>query len=344
MQLLEAVIFISLWAFGLGQSKLEQPKISISMARDKSALIPCKVFSSTFGIDYIHWYRQKPGQSIEHLLYVVSTTPVRGKNNKFEASKNPPTSTSILKINFLEKEDEAVYFCACWTDIHSFYTVKLFGDGTKLVVTDRSLNSELFSPKPTIFQPAIAEINLHKAGTYLCLLEQFFPDVIKVYWKEKNGNAILESQQGNTMVTNDTYMKFSWLTVTEKSMDKEYKCIVKHENNPRGGDQEILFPSIKKGMCVCVCIYIYVPQREDIYIFLKQVAAINPAVKACLEDKEEQAKLIKLLLLDTLQLQLTNTSAYYTYLVLLLKSLVYFAIISSCLLRKTAVCGHGKSS
>lgn len=155
MQLLEAVIFISLWAcellpliliykrdqrnsfcyrftchlfmeiclfllaVGLGQSKLEQPKISISMARDKSALIPCKVFSSTFGIDYIHWYRQKPGQSIEHLLYVVSTTPVRGKNNKFEASKNPPTSTSILKINFLEKEDEAVYFCACWTDIHS---------------------------------------------------------------------------------------------------------------------------------------------------------------------------------------------------------------------------------
>lgn len=200
-------------------------------------------------------------------------------------------------------------FPVCVVPNHTTF-VSLIPNCYSIPPTDRSLNSELFSPKPTIFQPAIAEINLHKAGTYLCLLEQFFPDVIKVYWKEKNGNAILESQQGNTMVTNDTYMKFSWLTVTEKSMDKEYKCIVKHENNPRGGDQEILFPSIKK-----------------------EVAAINPTVKACLEDKE-----------DTLQLQLTNTSAYYTYLVLLLKSLVYFAIISSCLLRKTAVCGHGKSS
>ncbi|EPQ02880.1 T-cell receptor gamma chain C region C10.5 [Myotis brandtii] len=112
-----------------------------------------------------------------------------------------------------------------------------------------------YYPKPTIFHPSAAEISLHKAGTHICLLEKFFPDVIKVYWKEKNGDTILESQQGNTMKTDDTYMKFSWLT-----------------------------------------------------------------------------------------LQLINTSAYYTYLLLLLKSLVYFAVISFCLVRRTAVCDHGKSS
>ncbi|XP_053782460.2 T cell receptor gamma constant 1 [Desmodus rotundus] len=112
------------------------------------------------------------------------------------------------------------------------------------------------------------------------------------------------------MKTNDTYMKFSWLTVAAQSMDKEHKCVVKHENNKRGVDQEILFPSINK-----------------------EVAGINPTIDGCLKDKS-----------DLLQLQLTNTSAYYTYLLLLLKSLVYFAIISFCLLRRTAVCGHGKSS
>ena len=114
--------------------------------------------------------------------------------------------------------------------------------------TERSLDSDT-APKPTIFLPSVAEISLHKAGTYLCLLEKFFPDVIKVYWKEQDGNAVLASQQGNTMKTNDTYMKFSWLTVAAQSMDKEHKCIVKHENNKRGVDQEILFPSINKGMC-----------------------------------------------------------------------------------------------
>uniref|UniRef100_A0A8C5Y9D4 Immunoglobulin C1-set domain-containing protein n=1 Tax=Microcebus murinus TaxID=30608 RepID=A0A8C5Y9D4_MICMU len=104
------------------------------------------------------------------------------------------------------------------------------------------------SPKPTIFLPSIAETNLHKAGTHLCLLENFFPDVIKVYWKEKDSDKILESQQGDTMKTNDTYMKFSWLTVPETSLDKEHLCVVKHENNKGGADQEILFPPVKKGM------------------------------------------------------------------------------------------------
>uniref|UniRef100_A0A8C9D720 Ig-like domain-containing protein n=1 Tax=Panthera leo TaxID=9689 RepID=A0A8C9D720_PANLE len=103
------------------------------------------------------------------------------------------------------------------------------------------------SPKPTIFLPSIAERKLHKTGTYLCLLEDFFPGVIEVHWKEKNGKTILKSQQGNTMKTKDTYMKYTWLTVSEESMDKEHKCVVKHDSNKGGVDQEILFPSIDKG-------------------------------------------------------------------------------------------------
>ncbi|XP_028015162.2 TCR gamma alternate reading frame protein [Eptesicus fuscus] len=296
MPLLEAVIFISLWAYGLGQLKLEQPEISISRERDENVHIPCKVSSNSFISDYIYWYQQKPDQSIEYLIQVASTDTVIGKNNKLMASKYSQTSTSTLTINFLEKEDEAVYFCACWTE------------GTQLIVipSDRSYGPE-FYPKPTIFRPSVAEINLHKAGTHLCLLEKFFPDVIKVYWKEKNGNTILESQQGNTTKTGDTYMKFSWLTVSEESMNKEHRCIVKHEHNKV--DQEILFPAIKKE------------------------AAINHTIEVYLEDKS-----------DVFQLQLINASAYYTYLLLLLKSLVYFAVISFCLVRRTAVCDHGKSS
>ena len=103
------------------------------------------------------------------------------------------------------------------------------------------------SPKPTIFLPSINEVNHQQAATYLCLLEKFFPDVIKVSWKEKNGNRVLPSQQGNTMKTKDTYMKFSWLTVTKNSMDKQHVCVVKHKKNIGGIDQEIIFPSIKEG-------------------------------------------------------------------------------------------------
>ena len=114
--------------------------------------------------------------------------------------------------------------------------------------TDKS--PEDISPKPTIFLPSIAEIKVHKAGTYLCHLEENIPDVFKIDWKEKNVKTILQSQQGNTVKTKDTYMKFSWVTVTEKSMDKEHQCIVKDERNKERVNQEIDFPSINKGMCI----------------------------------------------------------------------------------------------
>uniref|UniRef100_A0A8C5ZF79 Ig-like domain-containing protein n=1 Tax=Marmota marmota marmota TaxID=9994 RepID=A0A8C5ZF79_MARMA len=161
---------------------------------------------------------------------------------------------------------------------------------------DKSFNADIY-PKPTIFLPSVAETNLHNAGTYLCLLENFFPDVIKVYWKEKGGDRILESHQGNTMKTNNTYMKM------------KHRCIVKHENNKRGVDQEILFPAIRK-----------------------LVTTMNP--------READLKVTN----DALKLQLTNTSVYWTYLLLLLKSVVYLAFVTFSLLRKTAVGRNGKST
>ncbi|KAI5936345.1 T cell receptor gamma constant 2 [Manis javanica] len=212
-----------------------------------------------------------------------------------------------------------------------------------LLSPDMRLDADI-SPKPTIFLPSIAEINLHKAGTYLCLIEKFFPDVIKIHWKEKNGRTVLESQQGNTVKTNDTYMKFSWLTVTEKSMNKEYKCIVTHEKNKGGVDQEILFPSVNE---VVTAINSTKTCLKNEYEF----TAID-STKACQKDEKEVLEVTannstKTCLKDeygTLQLQLANTSAYYTYLLLLLKSLVYFVVAAVCLLGRTADCGNAKSS
>uniref|UniRef100_A0A4W2CIW0 Ig-like domain-containing protein n=1 Tax=Bos indicus x Bos taurus TaxID=30522 RepID=A0A4W2CIW0_BOBOX len=176
---------------------------------------------------------------------------------------------------------------------------------------ERNLEADT-SPKPTVFLPSIAEINHDNAGTYLCLLEKFFPDVITVSWRAKNDKRALPSQQGNTMKTKDTYMKLSWLTVTENSMDKQHVCVVKHKKNIGGIDQEIIFPSIKEGK--------YNSQR-------------NRHHKQTPNNKE--TKIPKLM----------NTSAaYYTYLLLLLLSTVYFAVIISCVFRRTGVCCDRKIS
>ena len=128
--------FSSLLAVGLGQLTLEQPEVSLTGTREKSVIMSCKVFSKDFRKDYIHWYRQKLDQGLEQLLYVLTVPVLKelgGKKNKLEAKKDNPSSTSTLKISFLEKEDEATYYCAGWFLSNSTW-IKVFGEGTKLVV------------------------------------------------------------------------------------------------------------------------------------------------------------------------------------------------------------------
>ncbi|XP_042783263.1 uncharacterized protein LOC122213148 [Panthera leo] len=226
---------------------------------------------------------------------------------------------------------------------------KVFGAGTLLRVTAKSPDEDT-SPKPTIFLPSNAERKLHKAGTYLCLLEDFFPDVIKIDWKEKNGRVILKSQQGDTMKIKDTYMKYTWLTVREDSMGKEHKCIVKHEKNKGGVDQEILFPSINTADLVTGSKVGFQKESETsrntrpVTVSPSSTLSTSPFSSAAdltaVNSTEASSKDEN----DPLQLQLVNTSAYYTYLLLLVKSLVYTVITAICLLGRAALCDNGKSS
>nr|8DFW_G Chain G, T cell receptor gamma variable chain [Homo sapiens] len=232
-----------------GAGHLEQPQISSTKTLSKTARLECVVSGITISATSVYWYRERPGEVIQFLVSISYDGTVRKESGipsgKFEVDRIPETSTSTLTIHNVEKQDIATYYCALWEAQQELgKKIKVFGPGTKLIITDKQLDADV-SPKPTIFLPSIAETKLQKAGTYLCLLEKFFPDVIKIHWQEKKSNTILGSQEGNTMKTNDTYMKFSWLTVPEESLDKEHRCIVRHENNKNGVDQEIIFPPIK---------------------------------------------------------------------------------------------------
>ncbi|XDC54794.1 hypothetical protein R6Z07M_005976 [Ovis aries] len=306
----------------------------------------------TQDVKYIHLYKQQEGMAPRRLFYYdVYYSKIEFESGidkaKYSVYKGAAGRSYRFAILNLEHSDSGMYYCAVW-DKHAESLcnsyIKNFNVGTKLVVTDRNLATDL-SPKPIIFLPSIAEINHSKTGTYLCLLEKFFPDIIKVYWKEKDGNRALPSQQGNTMNTTDTYMKLSWLTVTENSMDKEHICVVQHERNIRGINQEILFPSINEVVSSIV------PTTESPSDCLNQESKVTGtgSKKACLKDESEVTadnNSTKVCLEDesnTLQLQLMNTSAYYTYLLLLLKSVVYFIIITSCVFRRTGMCCDGKN-
>ncbi|KAB0375961.1 hypothetical protein FD755_012604 [Muntiacus reevesi] len=323
-------------------SNMEDDRMSITRATGSSAVIPCDL--PTQSIQYIHWYKFQEGTVPRRLLYYdVSSSKVvlepgisPGKYHGYEGTDR----MYKFVISNLQESDSGAYRCAVWENAG---WKKIFGKATELIVAppDRDLDTDM-SPKPTMFLPSITEIKRDNTGTYLCLLENFFPHVIKVYWREKGGNRVLPSQEGNTLKTADTYMKFSWLTVSGKSMGKEHMCIVKHEKNKRDRNQEILFPSVNEGIDSTVedlsllgsknnFVTTTKPPNDGLKDKKKQVPVGN-STKACLKDEN-----------NTLQLQLMNTSAYYTYLLLLVKSTVYFVIITSCMFR-TGLWGNQKSS
>uniref|UniRef100_A0A8D0NDS2 Ig-like domain-containing protein n=1 Tax=Sus scrofa TaxID=9823 RepID=A0A8D0NDS2_PIG len=322
-------------------SNVEGDKMSVTRATGSSLVITCDL---TQNINYIHWYRFREGTVPQRLLYYdVSSSKVTLESGispgRYHAYQSAGKSYQFV-ISNLEESDSGTYYCAVW-EKHK----KIFEKALELIVApyDINLASDL-SPKPTVFLPSIAEIKLHNAGTYLCLLENFFPNVIKVYWKEKNGNKVLESQQGNTMRTTNTYMKFSWLTVSKTAMDKEHKCVVKHEKNRGGVDQEIIFPSVNE---VVTSVVTTTEPPNDCLNDGSKATGID-SEKACKKDHSEvtvtdSKKVCQKDESNSLQLQLENTSAYYTYLLLLLESTLYFAIIICCLFRRT-VCSSWKTS
>ncbi|XP_062034901.1 T-cell receptor gamma alternate reading frame protein [Lepus europaeus] len=315
-------------------SNSEKTMTVVTKPTGSSVTVTCSIPQQS---NYIHWYRYQEGKAPQRVLYYIvsssrSLVDSGFDARKYHADKSTQGSYNVFLRN-LEESDSGVYYCAVWTGTQNVGWIKIFGKGTKLIVTppDKKLDGD-FSPKPTIFLPSIAETKLHKAGTYLCLLEKFFPGVIKVYWKEKNGDTILKSQEGNTTETKGTYMKFSWLTVPQKSFDKEHRCIVEHEN-VRGSKQEILFPAINKGTVLGAVD----KKRKPSSLGSENRTVLGTTDMKGKPDHLGYAK-------DVLRLQLTNSSVYYTYLLLLLKSSVYLAIVTFSLLRRTAVCSAEKSS
>uniref|UniRef100_F1MHA3 TCR gamma alternate reading frame protein n=1 Tax=Bos taurus TaxID=9913 RepID=F1MHA3_BOVIN len=315
----------------------------------ETASFPCDL---TQGATYIHLYKHEEGTAPRRLLYydsynskAVLESGISG--TKYHVYKGTGRRYTFAILN-LQASDSGIYYCAIW-DKNNY--IKNFNVGAKLIVTERNLEADT-SPKPTVFLPSIAEINHDNAGTYLCLLEKFFPDVITVSWRAKNDKRALPSQQGNTMKTKDTYMKFSWLTVTENSMDKQHVCVVKHKKNIGGIDQEIIFPSIKEVVTSLVPTTeppttkpptTEPPTTEPPNDCLTDESKLTGtgSKKACLKDGSDTNSTKACLEGEssTLQLQLMNTStAYYTYLLLLFLSTVYFVVIISCVFRRTGVC------
>ncbi|NXV21947.1 TCC4 protein, partial [Cepphus grylle] len=201
----------------------------------------------------IHWYQQKEGEAPERLLFFSggkASVESGFLANRYMVEKVSGQKRCVLTIKDVIPDDTATYYCAYWDPHHdrnlkiikaktpipqhlnhrtsftvSGYYNKVFGSGTKLIVSDKGQS-----------QPSNFEIlqKKHKNQImYVCLIEKFYPEVIRVTWTEGENQKVTENiVKGEAWrpTEKDKYSISSWLTVSEENKDKKYFCNYEHES------------------------------------------------------------------------------------------------------------------
>ncbi|KAM7176951.1 immunoglobulin kappa light chain-like [Macrochelys suwanniensis] len=293
MLLLQVLIVTSTWSYGYSQITLIQTPLSVTRAVTKTARMVCKITGVDFNSAYIHWYRQRPGAAPERILYIQSrsaTMDAGFDSKRFEAEKIVSISTCNLKVHQLTREDAAIYYCAIWDRT---YGIKYFGSGTKLVVSN--IQAKFDSTKIQVLPPSAEQDG---KVSYMCLIEDFYPDVIKVTWeddkKNEEKNAVHEEIWAHD--ANQQYSISSWLTI-DKNSNKNYGCKYQHE--AREGFLPIESPDT-----------------------FSNTSEVPQTTGGCIKNAENGT-----MLSTDITDHFMHRTAFLIYIVLLLKSTMYYVIV-----------------
>ncbi|CAM5092254.1 unnamed protein product, partial [Eretmochelys imbricata] len=116
MLLLQVVILASILSYGCAQIRLKQAQLSVTRGKGKTAKIDCEASGiQNFGSAVIHWYRQRPGEAPEWILYFKTQAEKSSfDKNKFRVDKTTEKSTCTLRVDRLTDNDMGTYYCAYW--------------------------------------------------------------------------------------------------------------------------------------------------------------------------------------------------------------------------------------
>uniref|UniRef100_A0A8D0ETV1 Ig-like domain-containing protein n=1 Tax=Strix occidentalis caurina TaxID=311401 RepID=A0A8D0ETV1_STROC len=233
---------------GFAQEIPIQSPISITKFQ-KSARMTCEIQTSAASFDgiVIHWYQQKEGKAPERLLYYSGGKP--SVESGFQADRYMIETVSsqyrcIFTIKDVIPDDAATYYCAYW-DPHcdrNSKIIKIFGSGTKLMVSSKY---ELIS------SPASSEILQKRHENqimYVCLIEKFYPEVIRVTWADEADKEVTDNiVKGDVWkpTNGDKYSIGSWLTVPAENKDKNYYCKYEHESQQRSLSTQGIYYMLK---------------------------------------------------------------------------------------------------
>ncbi|XP_069005114.1 immunoglobulin lambda-1 light chain-like isoform X6 [Embiotoca jacksoni] len=199
---------------------LTQTPAVLTVSPGEEAVLHCNIQS--YEGYYVSWYKQVPGGVPQFVLRFVAGT--LGFGTGFSSDRFNSKSSSDIYYQFIIKQaearDSAHYFCQTWD---SSASEAVFGQGTKLIVTD----SSLAPPVLTVLPPSTDELQTNKA-TLVCLSSQSIPfaDVTWLAGENPVSSGILTSTA--VQRPDQSYLISSYLAVqtSDWNMDTVYTCKV----------------------------------------------------------------------------------------------------------------------
>eukprot|EP00076_Gallus_gallus_P037585 XP_025003123.1 TCR gamma alternate reading frame protein isoform X1 [Gallus gallus] len=292
MLLPAALMATTLLFYGFAQEIPIQSPISITRFQ-KSARMFCEMnkLPGRFDNTIIHWYQLKENKPPERLLFFEggkARVESGFQGDKYMVDKVSTRNLCILTINDVSPDDAATYYCAYWDPHHAGYYYKVFGSGTKLIVSDKG------SSAPENYE--IMQEEHEKQVVYVCLIEKFYPEVIRVKWTDEANKEVTQNVvKGDVWKSpgEDKYSVSTWLSVPLESKNKIYSCTYEHESGGNSLSTQDLFPVPSSERS---------PQEQDCGTQSGNSTVVNRD-------------------------HMTHKAAQLVYVVLLLKSSMYYVIV-----------------
>uniref|UniRef100_A0A8B9W1X6 Ig-like domain-containing protein n=1 Tax=Anas zonorhyncha TaxID=75864 RepID=A0A8B9W1X6_9AVES len=195
-----------------------------------------KDVSANFDNTVIHWYQQKENREPVRMLYISSGTTTVENNfqrNRYMVQNLSNQKICILIIKNIGPDDAATYYCAYWD---SHYDRKQIYCHTLLILLcfvisfPPNTNTDKGNSKPE--NSEILQTKHKDQLLYVCLIENFYPEVIRVQWVDEANKEVTKNViKGDVWKsTNDKYSVSTWLTLPGNTTNKNYYCKYDHES------------------------------------------------------------------------------------------------------------------
>nr|2GJZ_B Chain B, Catalytic elimination antibody 13G5 heavy chain [Mus musculus]2GJZ_H Chain H, Catalytic elimination antibody 13G5 heavy chain [Mus musculus]2GK0_B Chain B, Catalytic elimination antibody 13G5 heavy chain [Mus musculus]2GK0_H Chain H, Catalytic elimination antibody 13G5 heavy chain [Mus musculus] len=207
------------------------------VAPSQSLSITCTVsgFSLTnYGVD---WVRQPPGKGLEWVGVIWSggsTNYNSALMSRLSISKDNSKSQVFLKMNSLQTDDTAVYYCAKhWGGYYIPYGMDHWGQGTTVTVS----SAKTTPPSVYPLAPGCGDTT-GSSVTLGCLVKGYFPEPVTVTWN--SGSLSSSVHTFPALLQSGLYTMSSSVTVPSSTWPSQtVTCSVAHPASSTTVDKKL---------------------------------------------------------------------------------------------------------